>query len=506
VSAGPPRGDRGCGRLRRLRHRSDSSLQEVLNESARLRPSETAIRSEGPSGSRTMDFHALSEWCASLSSQFRTHAVGKGAVLVEAPSELTTPVVLLSVLFAGRTALPVSPETTRAELKQLVERIGADAGIGRPSFLNRLPAEVGARIDSSTVERKSGGSSPSLRDELSEGGLLLQSSGTGGPPKIVRRDASALLAVGQGVAKALSLGPGDGILLTIPLFHSYGLDLLLAALVSGCRLEVHDHFVPSRAVASLRSGEVTVWPAVPLMLDVVSRGKSLRPLSSALRRVVSAGSPLPIRVYEQFRASYGVRVGQIYGASEFGTVACSDPAEDAFDPASVGRPLPGVKLVVEPAGGEGEVLVAAPSMMTEYVGEPTPLGSDGLFRTGDLGRVDDAGCLTLTGRIKLMIDIGGQKVNPLEVEQVLAEHPQVREAVVLPIPWSDTADRHRALIIPELGLLPDLEELRRFARARLSPHKVPRVFSIESEVPRSATGKISRRALQERFNQKGKGS
>jgi len=247
----------------------------------------------------------------------------------------------------------------------------------------------------------------------------------------------------------------------------------------------------------LREDSISIWPAVPVMLDPLSRAQAPKAPIGGLRKVISAGSPLPRRVYDQFEAVYGLRVAQLYGSSEFGSITCGDPEEPGFDPASVGFPFDGVELRVEPAGGEGEVRVAAPSMMQEYLGEPSPFDAHAFLPTGDLGCLDEDGRLTITGRIKFLIDVGGQKVNPLEVEQVLEEHPEVSEAVVVLVPWSDTSDRHRAVIIPEQGCSPEAGELRRFAQEHLSSYKVPRSFRLRRDVPRSPTGKVLRRQLQE---------
>ena len=474
-----------------------SPLFDALREVAEQHPDALALR--GFDGERlcSLDFGGVYAACMRFRERLVDAGGGRGALLLEAPGQVATPVALLAGLWAGRSVLPVSPQTTPSELAGLTERTGATLAIGSAAFLERLPASLQLRIAAgeilaSTATREEGCTGP-----RETGSLLLQSSGTSGMPKIVRRSSEAFHAVGQNVARALSLSGDDTILLTLPLHHSYALDMLAAALAGGCALEIHERFVPARARKALWEAGISVWPAVPVMLDALSRGQGDPARPPALRHVLSAGSPLPRRVYDQFEASHGIRVAQIYGASEFGSVTCGEPETPGFAPGGVGRPLGGVRLEVDPPGGEGEVLVAAPSMMQEYLGEAWPFDARGFLRTGDLGRLDVDGGLTLTGRIKLLIDVGGQKVNPLEVEDVLAEHPEVAEAVVVPVPWSDTSERHTAVIIPEAGCSPDPVDLRRFAHQHLSGYKVPRTFRVRREVPRSATGKILRRQLQQ---------
>ena len=444
-----------------------------------------------------MDFGSLYAACDRIGERLQEAKGNRGTLLVEAHGQLGTLVALLAGLWSGRWVLPVAPKTPASELAVLVERVGAEVAIGSRGFLERLPADFGARVPAGEILA---GAEPRFAKAglpRETGSILLQSSGTGGPPKIVRRNGAALHAVGRNLARALSLGGDDAMLICIPLSHSYAIDMFSAALVAGCALHVHDGFVPARVTNAFREGSISIWPAVPVMLDALSRVQSAEAPIPGLRKVISAGSPLPRRVYDQFEAAYGLRVAQLYGSSEFGSVTCGDPEDPGFDPASVGFPFDGVEVRVEPAGEEGEVRVAAPSMMQEYLGEPPPFDAQAFLPTGDLGRLDEMGRLTITGRIKFLIDVGGQKVNPLEVEQVLEEHPEVSEAVVVRIPWSDTSDRHRAVIIPKQGCSPEAGELRRFAQKHLSSYKVPRSFRLRLDVPRSPTGKILRTQLQE---------
>jgi long-chain acyl-CoA synthetase len=245
------------------------------------------------------------------------------------------------------------------------------------------------------------------------------------------------------------------------------------------------------------------------MFDALGRGSGGPLAPRRLRRAISAGSPLPPSVAERFQRLYGVPLCQIYGATEFGSVAFNgpelwEPARGAYRPGCVGQPFPDVEIRVvegdDPTrpvsfGVEGQVAVASPSMLSEYLGVSDPVTRDGFLLTGDLGVIDDSGMLELTGRTKFMVDIGGQKVNPLEVEAVLVEHPGVRDAVVVPTAYSETASRLKAIIIPEPGAEPTRDEIRRFAQERLIHYKVPRSIEITSDVPRSPTGKILRQKL-----------
>jgi acyl-coenzyme A synthetase/AMP-(fatty) acid ligase len=282
---------------------------------------------------------------------------------------------------------------------------------------------------------------------------------------------------------------------------------LLIPVLAGCSVRLLDGFDAPVALRELRSG-ATVFPGVPYMFEALSLLASDGLGTGSLRLAFSAGAPMSPAVEAGFRARTGLRVGQLYGATELGWVAFGDPERSDFDPSSVGCPLPGVRvLILDPddadperpveIGVEGQVAVASPSMLSGYVGSPTPLRG-GYFLTGDLGRLDASGNLTLTGRLSMHIDVGGLKVNAFEVEQVLLQHPGVGECVVVPLRMSETVNRIRAVLTPAIGVSPaslSADELRRFARARLAPHKVPRVFEIRDSLPRSASGKVQRHEL-----------
>ena len=189
------------------------------------------------------------------------------------------------------------------------------------------------------------------------------------------------------------------------------------------------------------------------------------------------------------------RYAQLYGATEIGSVTFTLPSDEGFDRATVGRPMGGVEFRTD---GEGQLLARSPSMMTEYVGDKSPLTAEGFFPTGDLGRLDARGNLVIEGRLKFLIDVGGLKVNPAEVERAIGEHPAIAACVVVPMRLSETVWRLKAIITPtDLKRPPAADELRRFARERLTSYKIPRVFELRDSLPRTATGKILRHLLVE---------
>jgi long-chain acyl-CoA synthetase len=425
--------------------------------------------------------------------------------MVSAPNRWELLAALLGGLWADASVLPVAPELRSSALVKIARELSVTILIGESAARDALASEVSdfIPIDSLATDRDC----PEVTSPGGFGSILLQSSGTTGLPKFVRRRAPALGAMGENCRQDIAVGENDTMLLAIPLHHSYGIDQgLLTAVMSGCSVELHERFEPARVRAALASRPITMFPGVPVIFDALTRSASEMASAPSLRRAFSAGSPLPRHISDRFQEVYGQAIGQIYGATEFGAITFNDPDANGFDPQMVGRPLPGVQLrIVDPIdprpdhplppGSEGQVAVAASSMFSEYIGAPGAPLEGGFFLTGDLGSIDETGTLCLTGRLSLLVDIGGLKVNPLEVESILMHHSAVREAVVLPIAYSDTASRLKAIVVPEPGHEISAEELTHFAREHLIHYKVPRSIEIRTSVPRSSTGKILRQSL-----------
>lgn len=501
-----------------------------LQEQAGRRPDDTAVRLGGSSS--RLSWRQWHDGAASLAHRLRESTSPDAAVVLGIGNHPAFHVAFVGALLADRKVMPVSPDCTSPELGDAVRRTGATAAIGSEAFLRRLPhgdaTDDLLRIAADSLI----GAAPSARPAESapgtdiwachegRGALLLGSSGTTGPPKIVQRLAPSLDAVAESCARGIGFRHDDRVLLTVPLHHSYGLEHgLLAPLMAGSRVELVDTFDPDLALDLLLQGSGTILPSVPFVFDALvsacqrpgalertDRSRGAAGLA-ALRCAYSAGSPLPCGVFEAWQTILGVRLGQLYGSTEVGSVTFNDPGSEDFDPLSVGSPLPGAELrIVDPrdpdparplpTGTEGRVAVTSSGMMEKYLDGCDGDIVKGYFLTNDLGRLDAQGRLTLTGRLNLLIDLGGRKVNPAEVEAVLMAHPHVADAVVLAMPMTETINRLRAIVVPKFGEEVDLESLRRFARKRLSPHKLPRVYEVRRDLPRTTTGKVRREMLR----------
>jgi acyl-CoA synthetase (AMP-forming)/AMP-acid ligase II len=470
-----------------------SRLLEQVFSHARSSPDRPAY-AESATG-RTLTYGQL----AHAIMHRRVNAASGDVVMLRCGNTIEFVTWFLAILRHGANVLPVSTELAVAELRDLAARAVVQLIVANADTLTAMISQ--RRQDLSDESR----STVPLSAGDSAGHLLLASSGTTGEPKIVLRTAQSLDAVSANMVEAIGFTATDRVLACVPLSHSYGLEHgLLAPLWAGSTVHLVNGLDLPHVTRLLAEG-ATVLPAVPSMIELLANVSDTSVKVSALRVAYSAGGALPAAVYELFRERFGIRVGQLYGMTEIGSVTFSHPASPTFDSRSVGKPMRDVSIRVLdpmrsgqhlPAGEEGEIAVRAPSMFADYVaGEPATL-VEGHFPTGDLGCFDTAGNLTITGRVKLLVDTGGIKVNPFEVEAVLSSHPQVAECVVVPVQQSATVARLKAVVVArDTAHPPDAEALRKHVRDRLAGYKVPRLIEFIDVLPRTSAGKVKRQGL-----------
>jgi acyl-CoA synthetase (AMP-forming)/AMP-acid ligase II len=483
-----------------------SAFVARVNRHADERPDALAYRVVGGA---SLTYRELSDRAAALGETLATRLPPQSVVLLSCPSQLEYPIAFLAILAAGCTVFPISPKAADNDLLRasVDSRAAGVIGDDRATSLLReslpwvqpiVPGGMGVPPMSSSPKKEHG------RDaHATVGDLLLQSSGTTGLPKIVRRSGASLDAVARVMAESIGFRPDDRVLMTVPLTHSYGLEHgLLAPLWAGSCVHVV-RGLDWQAILPELAGGITIFPGVPSTFEMLANIPGDTPAMPPPRLAYSAGAPLPRSVFDAFTNRFKIRITQLYGATEIGSVAYNAP-DEPFDAASVGRAMQGVSIrILEvdqniplPPGEEGQIAIRAASMFNGYINAPADL-IDGYFPTGDLGRVDADGRLFVTGRIKLLIDVGGMKVNPLEVESILQQHPSVAACAVVPVKQSETVNRLKAVIAPrDPTAPPPVDELRQLARAHLSAYKIPRLFEFRDVLPRSASGKILRHLLE----------
>lgn len=340
--------------------------------------------------------------------------------------------------------------------------------------------------------------------------LVRTTSGTTGRPRGVALSTPQLLADARNILASLRLGPsGTRSLGAVPLSHAYGFSTLLTPLLCfRIPLTLLESPLPEHFRTALRGSESHFFPGVPLLFDLLlSSGLSSR-LLERLNPVISAGAPLTPRTALQFKEKTGIPLRNFYGSSECGAIACDASQGGEFVTGCVGTPLRGVRVSIEelPArydhragAGSGRLLVEGRSVALGYVGPGTrTVRFRGRFRTADLGRKDARGRFFLLGRLDRMINVGGRKVFPEEVERVLGSFPGVRESVVLAVPDSRRGEAVGAAVACGNGLRE--ADLLDYCRAKLPRHGLPRRWIILPALPRTARGKVDLERLRSLFS------
>jgi long-chain acyl-CoA synthetase len=415
------------------------------------------------------------------------------------PNCAAYPAALVGALWSGRVAVPLNPMLKPGELDFLCRDAAIDTVVVAEATAP-LVAGLGVRsvpIAELVAYDPPGAAEPAAADADAEA-VMLFTSGTSGKPKGVPLTHTNLLSIARTLIERAGLTEREVLLGVLPMFHAFGLTgSMLMSLLLGAEATYQPGFHPARTAAAIAERGVTVFIAVPAMFGLLARSRGHDDGLRALRLPVSGGEALPAAYREGYRQRFGRDVLEGYGLTETSPVlAVNIPGESR--PGTVGRPLPGVEVRI--AAEDGEIQVRGPGVMKGYHNRPEEnahaFTADGWFRTGDMGRLDADGYLSITGRIKELIIRGGEKIMPREVEEVLSQCPGVREAAVIGEPDGDRGEAVVAFVVPGDDA-PTPEAVRDFCRARLAEFKMPRRVTIARNLPRGPTGKLLKRALKE---------
>lgn len=306
--------------------------------------------------------------------------------------------------------------------------------------------------------------------------------------------------------------PGEDVCLAVlPLFHAFGMTLCMnVSLYLGAKLVLLPKFEPQLVIRALREERPTIFPGVPTMYTALLHMPDISAEDlGSIRMCISGGGPMPVEVMRAFEAKAGCTVLEGYGLSETSPITHCNPPFAPRKEGTVGIAFPSTvcRLVsldgstdeVAP-GGVGELAVKGPQVMKGYWRAPEATREvlhDGWFRTGDVARIDEDGYVSILDRKKDLIIASGYNVYPREIEDVLYGHPLIQEALVVGVPDAYRGETVKACIVLKAGArLTDLE-LIDYCRSRLAPYKVPRIVEFRMELPKSAIGKLLRRALRE---------
>jgi len=376
------------------------------------------------------------------------------------------------------------------------EDVGAECIVVEPSAFAQL---IG------TSEPVPGLVSRSAQDTA----VILYTSGTTGKPKGAELTHSNL-AINADVSKELfSLAPDDAILGALPLFHAFGQTCALnAAVSSGASLTLIPRFDAGKALAAIQRDRITVFEGVPTMYAALLHHTDRDEYDTAtLRACVSGGAALAVELLQGFEEAFACMILEGYGLSETSPVACFNHPGRQRKPGSIGTPVEGVsmKLVDESrrdagAGEVGEIAIRGHNVMKGYWNRPDAtaeaIDAGGWFYSGDLARIDEDGCYFIVDRKKELIIRGGYNVYPREIEEVLYEHPAVREAAVIGIPHPDLGEEVGAAVALKPRAQATESEIRDFVKTNVAAYKYPRHVWIVDELPKGSTGKILKREIK----------
>lgn len=467
---------------------------------------------------RDLDYGSLWRRISDLVAALRERGIGpddRVAVILPAGMDGTT--ALLGVT-AGAVCVPLNPAWTRAELDQHLALV-------RPAILlmpqgSNLPALASARASGIPVVELADGSIVPSEDEAGkplpfsmtssgDTALLLQTSGTTATPKLVPLTHDMLSVSASNIGEALELSRHDRLLNVMALHHIHGISTVFAALRAGGSVCCPPVFDAEAFPSWLTDFEPTWYTAAPAIhFAVVNRfrGNEAQAAGTTLRFVRSASAPMPRKLTAELESLFGVPLIESYGMTEATAQITSNRLPPhPRKPGSAGQAAgPEVAIMdgdgrLLPAGEAGEIVIRGANVIAAYAGQdtvPAPGFPPDSFRTGDCGYLDDEGFLFVTGRLKEIINRGGEKVSPLKVEEVLMQHPGVGRAVCFPVAHPTLGEDVAAAVVPaESGQQAITSELRAFAAVRLARHQVPRHIMVVDEIPADDSGKVDRRRL-----------
>ena len=430
--------------------------------------------------------------------------------------------VFLAVARAGAIAAPLNSAYTEDEFKFFMEDASSQFAIIAPDSNAARDAAESLEIPLFTAHSTEagethvfyGGTRLEKRETASlpapdDVGLFLHTSGTTSRPKGVPLTHKNLLTSIKNIENTYHLTPEDIAMVVMPLFHVHGLiGVTLSTLSSGGSVVVPDRFSASTFWPVQKATGATWYSAVPTIHQILlKRAEDDGAPDKSFRFIRSCSSALAPSVFEQLEKRFGAPVLEAYGMTEAAHQMSSSPLPPGDRrPGTVGMGT-GVDIAIMdelgnllPSGERGEVVINGENVTRGYANNPDANAeafAHGWFHTGDQGMLSDDGYLTLTGRLKELINRAGEKISPLEVDAVLIKHPAVSEAVCFAVPDEKYGEVVHAAVV--LASETTAEEIQVFCREQLADFKVPERIFIADELPRTATGKIQRRHVATAF-------
>ena len=500
-------------------------LHELLENLAKHIPE--AIAFVAPGGQLPLTFHRLHRHVVKTKNTLNKFGVGRGdCVALVLPSGPETTTASLAVMACAISA-PLNPAMQAEEFEFHLSDLNPKALILQAGSVSPARTVAQARnisvLELSSLQEEpsgiftlTGNTSCSPVDErfghLDDETLLLHTSGTTLSPKLVSLTQRNIWTSAHSIRKILELTQQDRCLNIMPLYHIHGLCAVFSSLVAGASMVCAPAFNPRRFFEWLEEFHPSWYTAVPtlhqaILTEAADHNDTIA--SCPLRFIRSASSALPLPVMKELERVFHAPVIESYGMTEAGPQITSNPLPPRQRKAgSVGLPAgPDVAVMDEHGtllspGQTGEVVIRGMNVIQGYKDNPEANKEaliNGWFRTGDQGYLDMEGYLFLKGRLKELINRGGEKIVPREVEEVLQLHPAVAQAVIFAMPHPTLGEDVTAAVVLREGASATPEEIRKFTSARLAHFKIPSRVRIVAEIPQSTTGKFQRLGLHEKL-------
>lgn len=483
------------------------TLSDLFSENTKTYAARTAM----VFGERALTYGELRERVYALAAELGRRGVGVGdrvGLMFRNSPEYV--IAYWAILNAGAIAVPLNDHYQQNEISYFIDTCELKLILTDESFRGlcesvlpqtRTQCELLLRETWDTLGVDGDWQPPAVAPDAP---VMFQfSSGSTGTPKRIARQHSQILWELDALVNTLGTKPDDRYLGVAPFSHVNGLmRTMLSSFRAGATLYPAT-FERQRVAELIERERLTVFIAVPFMFITLAQSRfEHTPDFSSLRLCISASAPYPTKYNREFFSKFGLYVRQLYGSTETGTMSVNLSEDIAETLDSVGAPLPQVSFAIVneqnqrvERGVMGQVIVSSPCAIRGYEDLPelnAAVFRDGYFYTGDLGTLDAEGRLSLHGRIKFLINKGGFKIDPREVEQVLETHPHIQEVAVVGVPTAYGDDKVKAVIVRRHACTE--VELAEFCRGKIADFKIPSVFEFREEMPKSPTGKL-RRAL-----------
>jgi long-chain acyl-CoA synthetase len=490
------------------------NLASVLTDSAERDPDHVALRLDD----MEVSYGLLDEGSARLAAVLADRGLKPGdRVGIMLPNVPYFGVCYYGVLRAGGVVVPMNVLLKRREVAFYLGDSGAELMFAWEGFADDANAgaqEAGAEcivVKPGEFEKLLAGVEP--RREVvdrapDDTAVILYTSGTTGTPKGAELTHANLKTNCEITRDMFGIG-GDVVTLgALPLFHSFGQTCgMNATLAAGGTLSLIPRFDPGKALEIIERDRVNLFQGVPTMYSALLHHEGHEKFDTAtLELCVSGGSAMPVELMRSFEEAFGCKILEGYGLSESSPVASFNRPDRERKPGSIGIPIEGVEMKVVdddgnevPQGEVGEIVIRGHNVMKGYWNKPDETGEtliDGWLHTGDIAKIDEDGYFFIVDRKKDLIIRGGYNVYPREIEEVLYEHPAVREAAVIGVKDDNLGEEVGAAVALKDGEEASAQELRDFVKEQVAAYKYPRRVWFVDDLPKGPTGKILKREIE----------